>query len=408
MALSVKVGTFTSNAATGNQAVTGVGFQPSLVIFFGTGQASLASDAARARFALGAATSSTARWTVGFTSEDNAAAADTERHTRTNKIWEIYSATAVLQQSGDLVSMDADGFTVNWTTALSVLVGYIALGGADLTNVKVGSFNLATGTGTQAVTGVGFQPDCVLMAQGRADTTEGNTDYTSALLGVGTSSSAQWGVSCFDTNAADTTNNVRGQRTDNIIPRVTSTLAYAPLASLSSLDSDGFTINKSVAPAAAILTPYIALKGGQFKVGSLTQPTTTGTQSITGVGFQPAAVLFAGAGMAASTSVQDHLRFALGASTVTDELCAANTATDNVATTECARRLFGKAISFISGGTPTVDSEADMTAVGSDGFTLDWTTADATAREVLYLAMGNTAVASTPSRARFFPLLGAA
>ena len=47
------------------------------------------------------------------------------------------------------------------------------------------------------------------------------------------------------------------------------------------------------------------------------------------------------------------------------------------------------------GPTITTVAEADLTAFGSDGFTLDWTTADATAREFFYLALGDAGTAPT-------------
>jgi hypothetical protein len=51
-----------------------------------------------------------------------------------------------------------------------------------------------------------------------------------------------------------------------------------------------------------------------------------------------------------------------------------------------------------------VDAEADLDTMDSDGFTLDWTTADSTAREHGYLAMASGAAAA-PSR-KALTLLG--
>jgi hypothetical protein len=53
-----------------------------------------------------------------------------------------------------------------------------------------------------------------------------------------------------------------------------------------------------------------------------------------------------------------------------------------------------KAITHISGNTPTVDAEADFVSQDSDGFTINWGTADATARENLYFAFGAAATAA--------------
>jgi hypothetical protein len=66
-------------------------------------------------------------------------------------------------------------------------------------------------------------------------------------------------------------------------------------------------------------------------------------------------------------------------------------------------------------GSPTTNAVADLVSFDADGFTLNWTTADATAREILYLAFGSTAVVTPPvvmgplpsSRIKNLVLLGA-
>ena len=59
--------------------------------------------------------------------------------------------------------MTSDGFTVNWITAGSPwIVHYMALGGPDLTNAAVGTFTPTSGTGSQSVAGLAFQPDFLM------------------------------------------------------------------------------------------------------------------------------------------------------------------------------------------------------------------------------------------------------
>ena len=41
----------------------------------------------------------------------------------------------------------------------------------------------------------------------------------------------------------------------------------------------------------------------------------------------------------------------------------------------------------VDNSTPAIDAEADLTAMNSDGFTLNWTTNDAVATELLYLCL---------------------
>jgi hypothetical protein len=167
MALSCFVGSLTVPAATGNQAITGVGFQPSAVLFFGNRQASDAassnggSNAAMNHF-VGVATSSTARGVVEC-NDDFSAGGLVSTPTATQCIRQRSSAGTLLF-AADFVSMDADGFTVNFATAnaTAYVINFIALGGSDLTNVAVKSWTTPTATGNQSQTGVGFQPDALV------------------------------------------------------------------------------------------------------------------------------------------------------------------------------------------------------------------------------------------------------
>jgi hypothetical protein len=61
-----------------------------------------------------------------------------------------------------------------------------------------------------------------------------------------------------------------------------------------------------------------------------------------------------------------------------------------------------------SGGSPVVSADAELTSFDSDGFTLSWTTADATQRLVGYVALGRTydTPPAPPSTLRSLTLLG--
>jgi hypothetical protein len=54
-----------------------------------------------------------------------------------------------------------------------------------------------------------------------------------------------------------------------------------------------------------------------------------------------------------------------------------------------------------SPGTPTKDAEASLSSFDSDGFTLDWTTADASPRVFWYLAIAGAASATKVGYRRF-------
>lgn len=167
MAVEVKVGRILQKTTTGNQATTGVGFQPKLVLFWMNSQ-SASGIASHAEEAFGAAVSSSSRFYNASTcrdSEDDTGC----RHDNTKCIGVLQKRTSsgsTVVCAADLVSMDADGFTLNWTTTdgTARYVEYMALGGDALTNVAITQWTSPTSTGSQDITTVGFQPDTLLFS----------------------------------------------------------------------------------------------------------------------------------------------------------------------------------------------------------------------------------------------------
>lgn len=116
-----KVGTFTSKASTGNQSVAGIGFKPRLVVLaYGNG------DASYLQASMGAFTS--ANQVLGFAIGEVAGTPGDPGGIPTQSglaIAQVSSSSAILA-SASYVSMDADGFTLNWSVAHADLYMYIA------------------------------------------------------------------------------------------------------------------------------------------------------------------------------------------------------------------------------------------------------------------------------------------
>lgn len=115
-----KVGSFTRDISTasGNQAITGVGFQPKSIIF-SSGDSSLVSNASVDGFDDG--TTAGCLW-WDFNTADNTWTPDTT--------YSIHFYRSAAGQVGKIGSFDSDGFTVAWTkvggATGSVTVRYIA------------------------------------------------------------------------------------------------------------------------------------------------------------------------------------------------------------------------------------------------------------------------------------------
>jgi hypothetical protein len=396
MAFSTKVGSFTCPASTGNQSVTGLGFQPKAVIFLGS-ETDTDESKANALMSIGWATSSTARHTVSLVSLDAYATSFARRYQSNAGI--LASTAAIVRYLADFVSMDADGFTINWSTVQSgEQIIFLALGGDDLTNVAVKNFESRTTTGNQATTGVGFQPDAILFIGGLCDTGTLAAEQSNLHYGMGCaiSSSSRAALGAFSAGAAATTDANQNQVGTKCFTILNGSSVFEE-ADLVSMDSDGFTLNWTTAYSDLRWVSALCLKGGQYKIGVETQKTSTGTKATTGVGFQPSGLFVFGANKAASTAVQANLRLSIGmASSTTARACHwigdQDAAADSIADSDHDTAAILK---HLTEGTPTLDAEADLSSFDSDGFTLNWTTADATAREFVYVAFGSDAGAAT-------------
>lgn len=395
MALSTKTNQLTGGASTGTLASTDPGFQPkALFVWMGLNTATGAAE--DAQFSLGYAGSSTTERVAGYNSDDNLTVADLVMNIEADKIASLYTRGSTTQNvSAILTSLDATGFTLDWTTltTTSPLYNYLAIGGSDITNVKSGSFAAATSTGDQAVTGVGFQPDVVIF-QMVARTTDGvsNANYAYSF-GCATGSGEEWSYSMAGVNGSGTMSNAQYFSNTKCIVAVqaSSPTTTEALADFVSFDSDGFTINWSDAPASAWKINYLCLKGGQWFAGSETQKTSTGTKATTGVGFTPQGIIFGGQCGTAVDSSASHNRQTFGVTTGTsNNVCLwtgdrTGVAVSIVNSIHSATKCIVHATEQTS-VSPTTQAEAALSSFDGDGFTLDWTTADATARIFGFLA----------------------
>ncbi len=394
---NVKKGSFakTTAPAPATQQITGVGFKPKALILYTTAQ-SAEGFTDTYYLAIGVSDGATSR-TVAAGSA-NAVSPSIAAAAGIPNVMITINSTMATAAIADLVSFNTDGFTLNWTTndATSSIIHYIALGGGDLTNTKVGEFTENTITGNQAVTGVGFLPDFVMFMHFGTTGTVITDGYTS--LGFAKSPTKEGALAVTSVGGVKTTSTFRHERTDRCIVELKPhTGALNAEASFVSMDTNGFTINWLSAPASADKVFYLALKGGQYDVGSFTEKSGTGTQPITGVGFTPKGLMLASVNNVASTAVASNNRLSFGAAHAAG---AGNEGTvwsgdqDKVKPSITARStLTTKIIRLATEAAPssssTVNGEADLSSFDWNGFTLNWTTNDGVARQILYVAFGD-------------------
>ncbi len=400
MALATKKGSFAARTSGGAQSVSGLGFTPKAVLLWVTKQTATGYAAGRA-LSFGF-TNGTAQACISTTGNDGATTASNVagRAGRSDRVISVinYAAGSVTTDiRADITSLDSDGFTLNWIVAAvgkDYVIHYWALGGSDLTNAYVGSIlTPATTPAAVGYTGFGFQPD-FLMAMTLGATVVG--DFTGGRIQIGAASSTTDRASVLF-ESGDTIPTTAGSK--QIVTKLcdwtdgAGTILFT--GDLQSFDADGVTIDWTTVQSTQRIVFVLALKGGRYWVGSDTQKTSAGTQAKTGVGFTPSGLLLMGTNRATSTSFDATLgKFSLGASDGTTEGAVWMQSTDNVSTTDENTASVTDKILRHATNASTTDAEADLSSLDSDGYTLNWTTADATAREFVGVAVGSAAAAA--------------
>lgn len=388
-----KVGSFQTGTGTSNIVVTGLGFQPTIVFLLGTVAtvSDTITDVAAKSF--GAFTGSTARVCVGST-DDGAATNHSDSAVRGDSCLAMLTGAAT-DGLLDCISMDSDGFTVKPSDAFigNYVVTYLALGGTELTNAKVGTWTPAAATGHQSITGVGFQPDVVILA-GSASATALNANATVGRFSLGWMTAAaqataadgmQTGVSTSTTAGITSTGRALSMKNSGG-NTVNSDWDFV------SLDADGFTLNRDTGTSQPP-SIYIALKGCKVFGGTIAARTDTSTTAKTGVGFKPKAVMFlsgCSATVTANTYAGDA-RVGIGWSDGTNHGALATVSGHNIAPDAACLISTTRGWSSIkrtASNTFAVQSDATLNSLDADGFTWHQQTADSQATLVPFLAFG--------------------
>ncbi len=242
---------------------------------------------------------------------------------------------------------------------------------------KVGSFTAPAGAGYQSTTGVGFTPKAIIFWYGAVSNSSGawhggGTSYTggnaSGMGFVTASGSGAVGLTEYINAPADIYN------CHSATAIYCYTLAGTLSASLSSLDSDGFTLYWP-STISGVTIHYLAL-GGTDITGAMVKTWTakgsTGSQSITGVGFKPSVVINIGT---SDTSGPPHV--SAGTAWGPIDSGAMDGSGNQWARSDrfynnCNRYELTNACIVGVDVNTGVDYQAAYTSMDSDGFTINW------------------------------------
>ncbi len=401
MSLLHKIGHFQLRNGTGAQSVTGVGFRPKVLLFYGNAIDGSVPPQEYAPMGIGFDDGVTP---LGHASE-TASSGFPQQSSGGSLAYSIarVNASAITPNFvvlAKITTLDAEGFTLDVGVnqfSLSDTILYHAFGGADL-DYDVHTFVPNTGTGVQTISGLAFPPKALISFYlGTPGAVGPDAWYAVTFV-----STARW------TTLATTEYGVLGASVCRCYLRDGRAFAYISgsgtvqrEASAVTLTSDGYTINWTTAAGGAPLYAVLALGGAAVSdsyAGTILQKASTGTQVTTlPVAIDPVTLLLASVGAAASTGVGTLNSLSLGGADLASQAGAwvgslTGQTTPIVAraavTTACLDILTPAATAAAS----VVTCTAALTALGADSFTLDYAVSDGTAREIMVLALGTAIV----------------
>lgn len=265
--ISASVGVFDAQTSSGNQAVTGVGFRPTAVLFSGAWATAASQTSNFFSLDLSWMAGTTQAGGVSVNAEAGAAAANTTRYQRDGVALPgvrsgVSGSPGAVYYEGNPVSFDADGFTVNWTTPGDTLVGvyYLALSGVV---AEAGAVTQPSSPSMQTTSVASLTPECLMMLSvgDVAQTTpQAELRYSFGATDLSTQRAVWFG----DLDGADPTVSAGGSFDDRLViaatPDATATSsAVAAEARLESIARGSFTLEWVAADATARQVLYLVL-----------------------------------------------------------------------------------------------------------------------------------------------------
>jgi hypothetical protein len=249
--------TGTISLGTGTSAITvTTGFQPDAVILFGAGDAFAGSTGTTyACLSMGFATSDGTQRCVIWTENNGSADGKPLEAILTARCGgQINASTGALNYHLTASNFTSTGFDITPNaSAGSDLIGYLALKFTGQ-SCKILDITTPTSTGSQAITGAGFKPQFAMAVMTNLEAVDPTFSLTTSdlmdSLAICTIGDEQWSTSWrIDSGAATT--DTRQNCQNYALMGGNATATDAILASLTSFDSDGLTLNYSAVQGTA-------------------------------------------------------------------------------------------------------------------------------------------------------------
>jgi hypothetical protein len=408
-----KVGTFTKSTGTAPASQTvahNLGVTPKAIIFWTSGGVSGSLFLGSYSWAFGITDGTTSRST-GTSSQNNKHTAAATRRGAAKALTIVqYGSVLLAEADMQATPWDATNFYLNWTTnnTTGYVINFIAIGGAGVSAKVVDWAATAWGiTGNVAVTGVGFQPNVVLNF-GDEDSSSlptpwpGGGGWAPFMLSAMDAGGNQWVTTVYTNGGISPSATARAQRTDACIEETSFSAVEQMRAQFVSMDVDGFTVNFTLNNDGPNRIFSLALAGLNVHAGSFNKSTAAApaSQPVTGIGFQPAAVLLASFEDVTQASPVANNRLGVGAadgttqgsSGIYDQNGVAPTVTESIQ--PITQQIFMK----VNTSASSTDAQGTLTSLDAGGFTVSWSPNDAVATEFLYLAFAPLSASAVTAR----------
>jgi hypothetical protein len=424
LALDREKGTFTKSTSSGSNVSQQVNLSngsltPKLLIFWTSGQTT--SNGTYTDHMI---------WSYGWSDTANDCCQAMRSHeTNENEAYilrndaciSILSLTAGSETArADVSGVAAGQFTLNWQTndTAAVVIHYEVFGGSDITNVSAfssNSQNFSTGNHSWNGSGTSFVPDFALImttpdnAVSTINTVTSATDQSVFSVGAVTGTSNQWVLMAREETVTTSDNDMylnNGACLGSLNTGSGAVSYEGTFVSFNNSAGGGITVNITNAAGNTALLAFLLVKGGKWDVNTFQQRSGTGTQnvSITDSTVIPDMVNLLGINSATEGTVQTNHYVCIGGSDGTNEGNCYNGSTNALATWVTARscdtgKVYRQATPAATATSSTTDAECDMTSMSTAGqFTLDWTTADSTQRQIGYWLVGHVSSGTTFNR----------
>ena len=285
-----------STATAGNTqnftAPSGFG-EPKAAIFLLSDNVTSGSGSPDATLCIGFAVSPTQEESCSSFSNDNAATTQTFRYQKNSCIYLTGDGTPLAEfEFTQWLNVADDGIdgvqlTIVTAAASAYLCQIIWIGGADVSNVHVGSTAMSGSVGVTQIDTVGFNPDLVFLTTNALNTNGTGSVDGAMSFGVAHNGGNQRLIGWASGDNADPSAPNAGLSTAYAIGRISASSGYTWTAVAQGFDADGFELDVSTTTVA--LVKHLSLKfanSPDVAVISTSLP-TSGDYAEAGVGFTP-------------------------------------------------------------------------------------------------------------------------